>query len=91
MVEEIDNIEEMENNYFNNSKLGFEFRKDGNYNDIIMKVVNDLLERIDTHNDNGRTNHQEFDRLMNSLFSKVYSYEWMNKNLDEPNPEVSRL
>lgn len=60
MVEEIDNIEEMENNYFNSSKICFEYRKDGNYYDIIMKVINDLLERIDSPSDSGKTHYQEF-------------------------------
>ncbi len=82
MVEEIDNLEEMQNNYFNNSKVYFEYREDGNYNDVIMKVVNDLLERIDILNPSERTNYQEFDYLMSTLFNKVYNYEWM---LEDPN------
>lgn len=80
MVEEIDNLEEMQNNYFNNSKVYFEYREDGNYNDVIMKVVNDLLERIDILNPSERTNYQEFDYLMSTLFNKVYNYEWMRED-----------
>lgn len=40
-------MEELQNNYFNSSKICFELRKEGNYNDLIMRVLNDLLERID--------------------------------------------
>lgn len=57
-MEEIDNIESLENNYFSSSKITLEYRKDGNYYDIIMKVINDLLTRLDTINETGKTNYQ---------------------------------
>jgi len=60
MVEEIDNIESLENNYFSSSKIVLEYRKEGNYYDIIMKVINDLLNRLDSLTDTGKTNYQEF-------------------------------
>jgi len=50
----------LENNYFSSSKIVLEYRKEGNYYDIIMKVINDLLNRLDSLTDTGKTNYQEF-------------------------------
>ena len=62
MVDEIDNIENLENNYFSQSKIILEYRKDGNYYDLIMRVVNDLLNRLEGTGagNSGKTNYQEF-------------------------------
>ena len=40
IVREIDNMESLDNNYVANSETVFEFREDGNYNDLIMKMYN---------------------------------------------------
>jgi hypothetical protein len=48
VVHEIDDIEALKNNYFFNSDIDFEYRENGNYNDLIMRVINDLSKRINS-------------------------------------------
>jgi hypothetical protein len=43
----MDNIESLENNYFTQTDIVFEYREDGNYNDLIMRMVNDLIGLVD--------------------------------------------
>lgn len=49
VVKEIDNIEALENDIFSYSEdsYGFEYRESGSYNDLIMKLLNDLMSKID--------------------------------------------
>jgi hypothetical protein len=46
-VHEVDNIESLDNNYFTHTDIVFEYREDGNYNDLIMRMMNDLMGLID--------------------------------------------
>jgi hypothetical protein len=48
-IKEIDNIEALENDifYYSQDSYGFELRDSGNYNDLIMKLLNDLIKRLD--------------------------------------------
>ncbi len=46
-MREVDNIEALSNNYFTNSKVIFEYRESGNYNDLIMLMINDLISKVD--------------------------------------------
>ncbi len=34
-------------NYFASSKIVFEWRESGNYNDLIMNMLNDVFSRLD--------------------------------------------
>ena len=42
LVYEVDNIEALSNNYLISSKVVFEYRDDGNYNDLIMRFINEV-------------------------------------------------
>jgi hypothetical protein len=46
-VHEVDNSEAISNNYFARSSIVFEYRDSGNYNDLIMRMINDLMQTID--------------------------------------------
>jgi hypothetical protein len=49
-VREVDNIESLTNNYFTSSSIYFEYRESGNYNDLIMMMINDLISKVgDSH------------------------------------------
>ena len=47
----MDNIESLDNNYFNHTDIVFEYREEGNYNDLIMRMVNDLMNLADKEAD----------------------------------------
>ena len=47
IVREVDNIESLDNNYFTHSDIVFEYREEGNYNDLIMRMINDLMSLVD--------------------------------------------
>jgi phage I-like protein len=44
----VDNSEALPNNYFAYSKIVFEYRENGNYNDLIMLMLNDLMGIVDS-------------------------------------------
>mgnify|MGYP006910362897 CR=1 FL=1 len=44
MIHEVDNIEALPNNYLASAtNVVFEYRDDGNYNDLIMRLINELV------------------------------------------------
>jgi hypothetical protein len=86
VVHEVDNLESLSNNYFANTDIVFEYREDGNYNDLIMRMINDLMKNIDQEKENGSTNYLEFDDFMRNIFEKVEDSDWMRGH---QNSEVS--
>ena len=52
IVFEVNNIEALSNNYMIESEVIFDYRDDGNYNDYIMRFVNEVKDKIDMVNDN---------------------------------------
>lgn len=46
IVHEVDNIEALENNYMSKTDYVFEYREDGNYNDLIMKLMNEIKDLL---------------------------------------------
>ena len=46
-IQEKDNMEALPNNFLSTSHVVFEYREDGNYNDLIMKMLNELMGLID--------------------------------------------
>jgi hypothetical protein len=44
----VDNSEALSNSYFAHSKIVFEYRESGNYNDLIMMLLNDLMRIVDS-------------------------------------------
>lgn len=47
-MREVDNIEAYNNNYANNLGVDFTYREDGNYNDLIMRFINEITSLIDS-------------------------------------------
>jgi hypothetical protein len=94
-VEEVNNIDALSNDFFfMNPDLIPTFRKDGNYNGTIMKVINRVLEQIDATSlveDEGvpkdaASNYKDFEGFMGSLFEKVEDLQWMKKGHSSKNP-----
>jgi hypothetical protein len=79
IVQEIDNMGALDNNYFTFSEVVFEYRQGGNYNDLIMRMMNDVVSRIDvkskSHQAKGMTNYQDFKNYMTTVFSHVEEEE----------------
>lgn len=71
IVHEVDNIESINNNYFTHTSLIFEFREEGNYNDLIMAMMNDLMQFIDNETEDDKTNYTDFEEFVTSIFEKV--------------------
>ena len=46
-VKESDNLDLLENDFLYENDIIFKYRDDGNYNDMIMKVLNKAMEQID--------------------------------------------
>ena len=47
VIEEIDNSEILANDYFFSSDIHFEYRESGRYDDLIMRLINEVLTKID--------------------------------------------
>lgn len=86
-IKEIDNIEALENDlfYYSDDSFGFEYRESGNYNDLIMKLVNQLMKRIDDKenkpvvgNNKIPTFYEQFYEFIQHCFEKLESREWMD-------------
>ena len=84
MVQEVDNSGLLAHNYFATSHIVFEWREGGNYNDLIMKMLNDIFSRIDQKSplDKG-SNYADFKKSMTAIFDSVEEEE-MESVLSEP-------
>lgn len=80
MVHPVDNIESLSNNFMVSTNVAFEFREDGNYNDLIMQFINEIKGTLDQKSHRKRTNYRDFEDFMTTLFEKVTDNEWMGKN-----------
>lgn len=67
----------LDNNYFTFSDVVFEYRQSGNYNDLIMRMMNDIVSRIDakSHLAKGMTNYQDFKNYMTTIFNHIEEEE----------------
>jgi len=45
-IQEIDNSDQMMNDYLYNTDIVFKFRDNGEYNDLIMRSINEVIRRI---------------------------------------------
>jgi glutaredoxin-related protein len=74
-VQEMDNLGALSNTYFCNSSVGFEYRESGNYNDLVMRMLNDILSRLDQPSpflpSRRSTNFTDFKKYMTELFESV--------------------
>lgn len=79
-VREIDNLDAIRNDYFYTSSIQFSYRENGNYNDLIMRVLNDLMQRIDLVEEGDTLSpYKSFEAEMTSFFEKLQNEEWMNQ------------
>lgn len=59
-------------NYFANSQIVFEWRESANYNDLIMKMLNDIFSRIDEKSPFERSsNYLDFKKCMTNIFDSI--------------------
>lgn len=58
-IREIDNTDQPLNDYLFNSAISFKFRESGEYNDLIMRLINEILKKIEFKVGN-RTVYQKF-------------------------------
>ena len=84
-VKEINNMEVLSNDFFFNSDIVFEYRENGNYNDLIMRVLNEIISLADSpsllySNNEGVSNFNEFDEYITQLFDKAYDPVWMSQH-----------
>lgn len=70
IVKEINNIEVLSNDFFYNSNIPLEYRESGNYNDIIMQVLNELISLADSTKGGQEqvTVFKDFDNYITDLF-----------------------
>lgn len=60
----------------------FKYSPDGNYNDMIMRVINKAIEDAqsaspDSKENKEKSNYSDFEGYMSRLFESVYNQEWM--------------
>jgi hypothetical protein len=59
-------------NYFATSQIVFEWRENGNYNDLIMKMLNDVFLRIDQKSPYDKlSNYGDFKKTITSIFESL--------------------
>ena len=93
IIKEINNMEILSNDFFFNSDIVLKYRENGNYNDIIMRVINDIVSLADrpspvySESSDGEddfeelTNFKDFDNYITKLFEKVYDPIWMKEKV----------
>ena len=79
------NFDHLSNDFLYTNGIIFTYRNSGNYNDMIMRVINKSLEIVDgmskfTSEGESLTNFEDFEMYMSSLFEKVYKEEWVSNN-----------
>ena len=72
----------VKNEYIYSSNVKFEYREDGRYDDLIMRLLNEIMTRCDENSSSndgqGLSNYKEFENLMAKTFEKSFDEEWMN-------------
>lgn len=74
-VKETDNLEALNNDLLLKSGIKFELRESGNYNDLIMRMLNYVIETVNQSvNDDGETstNFKIFEAEMIKIFDSIY-------------------
>lgn len=88
-IKEIDKSGELVNDYLYNSSINFVLRETGEYNDLIMRSVNEVLTKIECRVRN-RTIYEKFEHKMEQLFQAVSDEDWM-KEKDENKSEIEEI
>jgi hypothetical protein len=77
-IREIDNTDQLSNDYIYNSPVAFKYRETGEYNDLIMRIINEVLNKIDFKVGN-KTIYEKFEDKMGRLFENIMDLHWMNE------------
>jgi hypothetical protein len=71
-VKSVDNSEIVSNDYFFTSDICFEYRESERYDDVIMTLLNELMERTDkpsfSKSDSQNSNYKQFENMMTQIF-----------------------
>jgi hypothetical protein len=78
VVREIDNTDQPQNDYLFNSGVCFKFRESGEYNDLIMRLLNEIIKKIE-FKVGTKTVYQKFEEKMERMFESVLDEDWMNE------------
>jgi hypothetical protein len=81
-IREIDNTDQLSNDYVFTSPVVFRFRESADYSDLIMRMLNDLLRKLDLRIA-GRTVYEKFEDKMGRLFENVMELRWMQEAEEE--------
>ena len=87
-IREIDNTDQPLNDYLFNSAINFKFRENGDYNDLIMRLINELLKKIEFKVGN-KTIYQKFEEKMERMFDCVLDEDWM-KEAEQEKPMLDK-
>ncbi len=71
-IKSFDNSEVLENDYLFSSDVVFEYRDSGRYDDLIMRLLNEIMTRCDEKNDVKGSNFEQFEKIMTEIFEKSY-------------------
>jgi hypothetical protein len=81
----------VKNDYMYSSDIAFEYRENGRYDDLIMRLINEVMTRCDApsspNDEYSISNYKQFSELMKSTFEKSYDEAWMNSS--ESNDKAS--
>jgi hypothetical protein len=77
-IREIDNTDQPINDYLFNSSVCFKFRDSGEYNDLIMILINEILTKIENRVGN-KTVYEKFEERMERLFDSVLDEDSMKE------------
>ncbi len=73
----------VQNDYIFSSEIYFENRADGRYEDLIMKLINEIMKRCNAEHQSGDTNYKAFEKLMEETFKKSFDESWMDSSEDK--------
>lgn len=69
-------------NYLKASDIVWQFRESAIYSDLIMIIINQIVKRVDCpskYDLPGRSNYEDFEQTMTSIFQMVEDYDIMVK------------
>lgn len=77
-VREIDNTDQLINDYVYTSPVVFRYRESGEYSDLVMRMLNEVLRRLNLRVGT-RTIYEKFEDKMGRLFENVMEMQWMRE------------
>ena len=78
MISQTNALKSNENNLLIQSQVKFQYREGGNYNDLIMRFINYMIETVDEEDEDGSTTYMKFEEMMEGIFSSVTNRSWMS-------------